>query len=116
MHSSPSSTPTSAVRDPQNVHGAVQRSVSVDNIHEELTRVWNEVTHDIVERDGVPPVHTSVLNLVIVARGTAESRLATDTLHQLVQQVPSRVIFVRIGEAGSAFDAATFSGVDFPTR
>ncbi len=106
MHSSPSSTPTSAVRDPQNVHGAVQRSVSVDNIHEELTRVWNEVTHDIVERDGVPPVHTSVLNLVIVARGAAESKLATETLHQLVQQVPSRVIFVRIGEAGSAFDAS----------
>lgn len=103
-------TPATAVHDPRDAHGHVhgdaQRSVSVDNIHQELTRVWNEVSHDIAERDGLAPIHTSVLNLVIVARGAAEARLATDTLHQLVQQVPSRVIFVRIGEAGSPFDAA----------
>lgn len=86
--------------------GGQSRVVSVDNIEKELARVWSEVSRDIEERDGVPPVHTSVLTLVVVARGVHEARLATDTLHQLVQQVPSRVILVRLGGPGSEFDAS----------
>jgi glucose-6-phosphate dehydrogenase assembly protein OpcA len=82
------------------------RIVSADSVTKELSRVWSNISQQVEERSGQLPLRTSILTLVVVARGRLESRIAHDTLHQLVEHMPSRAIVIEIGKPSTPFDAS----------
>jgi glucose-6-phosphate dehydrogenase assembly protein OpcA len=81
------------------------RTVNADSVTKELSRVWGDISQQVEQRSGQIPLRTSILTLMVVARGRMESRIAHDTLHQLVEQMPSRAIVIEIGQPGTALDA-----------
>ena len=80
--------------------------MTVDQIVGELSRLWGDISSEVEQQTGQIPLRTSILTLVIIARGESEIRMAHETLVELVEQLPSRVIVVEIHPAGSAFDAS----------
>jgi glucose-6-phosphate dehydrogenase assembly protein OpcA len=82
------------------------RDVSVDRVAAELGRVWADISRQVEERSGQLPLRMSVLTLIIVARGAAQTRAARGVLAELVEQLPSRAILLEIGRPGSPFDAS----------
>jgi glucose-6-phosphate dehydrogenase assembly protein OpcA len=87
------------------VDSEVTRAVGVDDIHQELGRVWADISRQVEEQSGQIPLRTSILTLLVVARGASETRLATETLHELVEQMPSRAIVIAIAGPDTPFDA-----------
>lgn len=81
------------------------RTVSVDSVTHELSRVWGDISRQVEERTGSIPLRTSILTLVIVAQGREEARTARSTLEQLVEQMPSRAIVIELGESDTHLDA-----------
>jgi glucose-6-phosphate dehydrogenase assembly protein OpcA len=81
------------------------RTISPDSVMKELSRVWGDISQQVEERSGQIPLRTSILTLMVVARGRPESRIARDTLHQLVEEMPSRVIVIEIAQPDTALDA-----------
>lgn len=81
------------------------RTVSVDSVTHELSRVWGDISRQVEERTGTIPLRTSILTLVVVAQGSAEAGTARSTLEQLVEQMPSRAIVIELGESGTRLDA-----------
>ncbi len=88
------------------VSAGSERAVTVDRIVGELARLWTDISAEVEQQTGQIPLRTSILTLVIIARGESEIRIAHETLHELVEQLPSRVIVVEIHPAGSPFDAS----------
>lgn len=80
--------------------------VSVDHIGRELNRLWGDISRQVEEQSGQIPLRTSILTLVVVARGRQEVRTAHDVLRKLAEQMPSRAIVIEIGTPGGAFDAS----------
>ncbi len=80
--------------------------VSVDRISQELHRLWSTISHQVEEQSGQIPLRTSILTLVVVARGRLEMRTARNVLHELAEQLPSRAIVIDIGKPGIALDAS----------
>ncbi|MDQ3548378.1 MAG: glucose-6-phosphate dehydrogenase assembly protein OpcA, partial [Chloroflexota bacterium] len=80
--------------------------VSVDNISRELHRLWSDISHQVEEQSGQIPLRTTILTLVVVARGRLEMRTAHDVLRELAEQLPSRAIVLEIGKPGTPFDAS----------
>lgn len=70
-----------------------------------MSRVWSEISHQVEQQSGHIPLQTSILTLVVVARGRLEMRSAHDVLHRLSQQLPSRAIIVEIARPGTELDA-----------
>jgi glucose-6-phosphate dehydrogenase assembly protein OpcA len=70
-----------------------------------LSRVWSDISRQIEEQSGQLPLRTSILTLIVVARGKIETRLAHATLHELVEQMPSRAIIIEVGRPGSEMNA-----------
>ncbi|MGH9172775.1 MAG: glucose-6-phosphate dehydrogenase assembly protein OpcA, partial [Vicinamibacterales bacterium] len=81
-------------------------SVSVDGIARELNRLWSDISRQVEQQSGQLPLRTSILTLVVVARGRLESRRARDVLAGLADQLPSRAIIIDIGKSGAQLDAA----------
>jgi glucose-6-phosphate dehydrogenase assembly protein OpcA len=81
------------------------RTVSVDSVTKELSRLWGDISNQVEERTGQIPLRTSILTLVIVAQGPAEARTARATLEQLVEQMPSRAIVIELGPSGTQIEA-----------
>jgi glucose-6-phosphate dehydrogenase assembly protein OpcA len=79
--------------------------VTVAHLTNELGRLWAHVTEQVEQAAGHPPVHTSILTLVIVARGASELRTATTTLHELAENQPSRAVVIEITRAGGQLGA-----------
>ncbi len=88
------------------VRAGSERAVTVDQIVGELARLWGDISSEVEQETGQIPLRTSILTLVIIARGESQIRVAHETLHELVEQLPSRVIVVEIHPAGSSFDAS----------
>lgn len=88
------------------VRAGTERAVTVDQIVDELSRLWGDISTEVEQETGKIPLRTSILTLIIVARGDSEIRVAHETLHELVEQLPSRVIVVEVHPAGSALDAS----------
>lgn len=80
--------------------------VSVDHISRELNRLWGDISRQVEEKSGQIPLRTSILTLVVVARGRLEMRTAHEVLHALAEQLPSRAIVIEIGKPGTPFDAS----------
>ena len=99
---SASITPTRRIE----VSAGTERAISVDQISNELSRLWGDISQQVEERSGQIPLRTSILTLVVVARGRTQVRMAHTTLHELVEQLPSRAIVVEIGPKGSPLDAS----------
>lgn len=95
-------TPTRRI----DVSAGTEQVVSVDQISKELSRLWGDITRQVEERSGQIPLRTSILTLVVVARGRTQVRMAHDTLHELVEQLPSRAIVVEIGRKGTPLQAS----------
>ncbi|MEX2315094.1 MAG: glucose-6-phosphate dehydrogenase assembly protein OpcA [Thermomicrobiales bacterium] len=57
------------------------------------------------EKSGQIPLRTSILTLVVVARGQLEMRTAHAVLRELAEQLPSRAIVIEIGKPGTQLDA-----------
>ena len=83
-----------------------QRVVTIDQIVNELSRVWADISTEVEQQTGEIPIRTSILTLIIIARGESQIRVAHETLHELVEQLPSRVIVVEVSPEDSAFDAS----------
>ena len=79
--------------------------VTVEHLTTELARLWAQVGREFEAAGGHPPIHTSILTLVIVARGALELRLALSTLHELAENQPSRAIVIHITPAGGQLSA-----------
>jgi glucose-6-phosphate dehydrogenase assembly protein OpcA len=88
------------------VTAGTEREISVDRISQELGRLWGDISQEVEQRTGQFPLRTSILTLVIIAHGKTQIRIAHETLHELVEQLPSRVIVVEVHEPGSALDAS----------
>ena len=88
------------------VAGGSERAVTVDQIAGELSRLWGDISSEIEQQTGQIPLRMSILTLVIIARGESEIRMAHETIHELVEQLPSRVIVVEVHPPGSSFDAS----------
>lgn len=80
--------------------------ISVDHITRELHRLWSNISRQVEEKSGQIPLRTSILTLVVVARGRLEMRTAHDVLHALAEQLPSRAIVIEIGRPEIALDAS----------
>lgn len=80
--------------------------VSVDNISRELNRLWSDISRQVEDKSGQIPLRTSILTLVVVARGRLEMRTAHEVLHGLAEQLPSRAIVLEIGKPGTELDAS----------
>lgn len=80
--------------------------VSVDNIALELNRLWADISRQVEEQSGQIPLRTSILTLVVVARGRLEMRTAHNVLHALAEQLPSRAIVIEIVKPGTPLDAS----------
>lgn len=100
--STTSNTPTGQI----DVNVGSGEHVSVDHISHELTRLWADISRQVEEKSGHIPLRTSILTLVVVARGRLEMRTAHDVLHKLAEQLPSRAIVIEIGKPGTTFDAS----------
>lgn len=74
----------------------LESSFTVESIESELKHAWAELGAQAEEGHTAAPVRTSILTLVVVARGEAEISHARATLHSLVRVLPSRVILVVI--------------------
>lgn len=88
------------------VHVDGGERVSVDRISHELNRLWSTISHQVEEQSGQIPLRTSILTLVVVARGRLEMRTARNVLHTLAEQLPSRAIIIDIGKPGIQLDAS----------
>ncbi len=80
--------------------------VSVDSISRELNRLWGDISRQVEEQSGQIPLRTTILTLVVVARGRLEMRTAHEVLRGLAEQLPSRAIVIEIGKPGTPLDAA----------
>jgi glucose-6-phosphate dehydrogenase assembly protein OpcA len=82
----------------RDLHSALnlESSFTVESIESELKHAWSELGAQAEEKNTVAPVRTSILTLVVIARGEAEITHARTTLHSLVRVLPSRVILVGI--------------------
>jgi len=80
--------------------------VSVDGISRELNRLWADISRQVEEQQGHVPLRTTILTLVVVARGRLEMRQAHEALRGLAEQLPSRAIVIEVGKPGTPFDAA----------
>ncbi|HAX23863.1 MAG TPA: hypothetical protein DCX80_02350, partial [Chloroflexi bacterium] len=87
------------------VRAGAEREVTVDQIVGEMSRLWGDISAEVEQETGQIPLRTSILTLIIIASGESEIRMAHETLHELIEQLPSRVIVVEIHPAGSPFDA-----------
>lgn len=81
------------------------RTVNVDSVTSELSRVWGDISRQVEERTGQIPLRTSILTLVVIAHGQAEARTARATLDELVEQMPSRAIVIELGDSTTRLDA-----------
>lgn len=88
------------------VDAAQERIVHVDRISGELVGLWGDISQQVEEQSGQIPLRTSILTLIIVAQGRIESRIVASTLHELVEQMPSRAIVIEIGKPGTTLDAS----------
>mgnify|MGYP001170081744 CR=1 FL=1 len=88
------------------VRAGAEREVTVDQIVGEMSRLWGDISAEVEQETGQIPLRTSILTLIIIASGESEIRMAHETLHELIEQLPSRVIVVEIHPAGSPFDAS----------
>jgi glucose-6-phosphate dehydrogenase assembly protein OpcA len=88
------------------VKTGTERDVSVDRISQELGHLWGDISQEVEQRTGELPLRTSILTLVIIAEGKTQIRIAHETLHELVEQLPSRVIVVEVHAPGSGLDAS----------
>lgn len=75
----------------------LESSFTVESIESELKRAWAQLSSQAEEHDTAAPVKTSILTLVVIARGEAEITDARTTLQSLVRVLPSRVILVALG-------------------
>ncbi|CAN5313494.1 glucose-6-phosphate dehydrogenase assembly protein OpcA [soil metagenome] len=74
----------------------LESSFTVESIESELKHAWAELGAQAEESNTLAPVRTSILTLVVVARGEAEITDARATLDRLVRVLPSRVILVSV--------------------
>ena len=88
------------------VNSSNPERVSVDHLSREMSRVWAEISRQVEQQSGQIPLQTSILTLVVVAKGRLEMRSALDVLHRLSQQLPSRAIVVEIARPGTPSDAS----------
>jgi glucose-6-phosphate dehydrogenase assembly protein OpcA len=88
------------------VKSGTERDVSVDRISQELGRLWGDISQEVEQHTGELPLRTSILTLVIIAEGKTQIRIAHETLHELVEQLPSRVIVVEVHGPGTGLDAS----------
>jgi glucose-6-phosphate dehydrogenase assembly protein OpcA len=80
--------------------------ISVDHISRELNRLWSDISRQVEDQSGQIPLRTSILTLVVVARGKLEVRTARNVLHALAEQLPSRAIVIEIVDEGVQLDAS----------
>ena len=77
------------------VNAGTGERVSVENISRELNRLWGDISHQVEEQSGQIPLRTTILTLVVVAKGRLEMRTAHEVLRGLAEQLPSRAIVRR---------------------
>lgn len=88
-----------------NIDSGGLRTVSVDSVTKELSRVWSDISQQVEQQTGTYPLRTSILTLVVVAQNRAEARVAQATLAELVEQMPSRAIVIELGAAKTELQA-----------
>lgn len=71
-------------------------SFTVESIESELKRSWAELSAQADAKNSAAPVRTSILTLVVIARGESNISDARTTLQSLVRVLPSRVILVAV--------------------
>jgi glucose-6-phosphate dehydrogenase assembly protein OpcA len=100
--STPIRTPTGQIH----VAAGNDERVTVDSISKELNRLWADISRQVEEQSGQVPLRTTILTLVVVAKGRLEMRQAHEVLRGLADQLPSRAIVIEIGKPGTPLDAA----------
>lgn len=91
----------------------LESSFTVESIESELKHAWAELGAQAEESNTLAPLRTSILTLVVVARGEAEIIHARTTLHNLVRVLPSRVILVAIRRESESLRAQVSAHCSF---
>ncbi|MEZ4521087.1 MAG: glucose-6-phosphate dehydrogenase assembly protein OpcA [Thermomicrobiales bacterium] len=66
--------------------------IPISGISDALNQEWSELSSDVEQRTGDPPLRANTSTLVVVARAGSDAKDALETVHQLAPAVPSRVL------------------------
>jgi glucose-6-phosphate dehydrogenase assembly protein OpcA len=75
---------------------SLARPFTVESIESQLKVAWADLGARAEEENAPAPLRTSILTLVVVARGRREMNAAQDTLDRLMRVLPSRIILISI--------------------
>jgi glucose-6-phosphate dehydrogenase assembly protein OpcA len=78
---------------------------TVDSIERQIHDAWSELGARAEEAGAAAPLRTSILTLIVISSGEAETRRANDALERLVQVLPSRVIHVAFKDSTRDLEA-----------
>lgn len=90
-------------------------SFTVESIESELKHAWSQLGQQAENNKTAPPLRTSILTLVVIARGDVEITHARETLHRLVRVLPSRIILVAVRREMSSIQARVSAHCSFST-
>jgi glucose-6-phosphate dehydrogenase assembly protein OpcA len=96
--------------------GTRGEALSIAQIGAALRHEWGQLSTEVEQRTGMPPLRASTCTLVIVAHSSTDSRRSRETLHQLASAVPSRVLLFLLDDAAETASAHVWAHCTLTSR